>query len=135
PGDARIALSMVPAHRTVHYLDFERPELGINPLLARGDAGMVADKIVEAFRDVNVEGDIKGSSDRYLRQAAQATIAASRAGALSEPPNLWHMYRMLLPSEAAFRDHVVGAIFGDSRFIDTATFFGRDLPNDLRDAL
>ncbi|MGI8779812.1 MAG: hypothetical protein ACR2L8_06520, partial [Solirubrobacteraceae bacterium] len=135
PGDARKALSMVPAHRTVHYLDFECPEFGINPLLAEGDAGMVADKIVGAFRDVNEEGDIKGSSDRFLRQAAQAAIAASRAGALDAPPNLWDMYRMLLPSETAFRDHVVGAIYGDPRFTDTATFFGRDLPSDLRDAL
>jgi len=135
PGDARIALSMVPRERTTHFLDFENPQFGINPLLGDGDASMIADKVVSAFRDVHMEGDIRGSSDRYLRQAAQATIAASRAGALSEPPNLWHMYRLLLPSEVAFREHVVDAIFADPRFVDTATFFGRDLPNDLRDSL
>jgi hypothetical protein len=135
PGDARVALSMVPPGRTTHFLDFEHPEFGINPLLSDGDVGMVADKLVEAFRDVNAEGDIRGSSDRFLRQAAQATVAAHRAGALEEPPNLWHMYRILLPSETSFREHIVDAIYGDSRFVDTATFFGRDLPNDLRDAL
>ncbi len=134
PGDARKALSTIPAWRTVHYLDFESPELGINPLLAVGDVAMVADKVVDAFRDVNAEGDIKGSSDRYLRQAAQAAIGASRAGAIEGPPTLWHMYRMLLPGETVFREHVVRAIYGDPRFTDTATFFGRDLPNDLRDA-
>lgn len=134
PGDARKALSTIPAWRTVHYLDFEAPELGINPLLADGDVAMVADKVVDAFRDVNAEGDIKGSSDRYLRQAAQAAIGASRAGAIDGPPTLWHMYRMLLPGETVFREHVVRAIYGDPRFTDTATFFGRDLPNDLRDA-
>jgi hypothetical protein len=135
PGDARLALSTIPPHRKVHYLDFERPEFGINPLLANGEPSMVADKIVAAFRDVVAEGDIRGSSDRYLRQAAQATIAAARAGVLSEPPSLWHMYRMLLPSEVEFREHVVNAIYGDHRFVDTTTFFARDLPNDLRDAL
>lgn len=134
PGDARKALSTVPAWRTVHYLDFEAPELGINPLMAVGEAAMVADKVVDAFRDVNAEGDIKGSSDRYLRQSAQAAIGASRAGAIEGPPTLWHMYRLLLPSENVFREHVVRSIYGDPRFTDTATFFGRDLPHDLREA-
>ena len=134
PGDATKALSMVPPGRTVHYLDLEHPEFGINPLLATGDSSMIADKVVEAFRDVNMEGDIRGSSDRYLRQAAQAAIGASRCGAIDGPPTLWHMYRMLLPSESAFRDRVVASILPDSRFTDTATFFGRELPVDLRES-
>jgi hypothetical protein len=36
--------------------------------------------VLEALRDVNAEGDIRGSSDRYLRQAAQAAIGAARGG-------------------------------------------------------
>jgi hypothetical protein len=131
PGDALKALSMVPPDRTVHYLDLERPEFGINPLSSVGDPGMVADKVVEAFVDVNAEGDIRGSSDRYLRQAAQAAIGACRNGALEGPPNLWHLYRMLLPVEHAFRERVVEAIAPDPRYADTATFFGRVLPDDL----
>lgn len=134
PGDALKALSMVPPHRRVHYLDLEHPEFGINPLLAKGDAAMVADKVVEAFRDVNMEGDIRGSSDRYLRQAAQAAIGASRTGAVDGPPTLWHMYRMLLPAEESFRERVVNAIMPNPRFTDTATFFGRELPYDLEHA-
>jgi hypothetical protein len=131
PGDALKALSMVPKKRTVHYLDLERPELGINPLAAPGDAAMVADKIVEAFRDVNMDGDIRGSSDRYLRQAAQAAIGASRTGIVEGPPTLWHMYRILMPDERAFRERVVDALSLDTRYVDTATFFGRELPTDL----
>ncbi len=134
PGDALKALSTVPPWRTVHYLDFEAPEFGINPLMADGEAAMVADKVVDAFKDINMEGDIRGSSDRYLRQAAQAAIGASRAGAIEGPPNLWHMYRLLLPNEEAFREHVVEAIFSDPRYTDSATFFGRDLPSDLVEA-
>jgi hypothetical protein len=134
PGDARKALAMIPPGRTVHYLDLEHPEFGINPLLATGDPAMVADKIVDAFRDVNAEGDIRGSSDRYLRQSAQAAIGASRSGLLEGPPTLWHMYRMLLPGESLFRERVTGALLSDPRFADTATFFGRELPNDLREA-
>jgi hypothetical protein len=134
PGDALKALSMVPPGRTVHYLDLERPEFGVNPLLAPGDPAMVADKIVDAFRDVNAEGDIRGSSDRYLRQAAQAAIGASRAGAVEGPPTLWHMYRILIPVERAFRERVVEALSVDPRYADTATFFGRELPGDLEAA-
>src|SRR5207245_10009334 len=104
--------------RVTHYLDLEHPEFGINPLLANGDPAMVADKIVEAFRDVNVEGDIRGSSDRYLRQAAQAAIGASRGGLLAGPPTLWHMYRMLLPHETTFRERVVGTLLAEPRYAD-----------------
>jgi len=134
PGDAEKALSMIPPGRTVHYLDLEHPEFGINPLLTPGEPAMIADKVVEAFRDVNMEGDIRGSSDRYLRQAAQAAIGGSQAGVIEGPPTLWHMYRMLMPGEAAFREQVVVALLPDSRFTDTATFFGRELPVDLRDS-
>ena len=95
---------------------------------------MVADKVVEAFRDVNAEGDIRGSSDRYLRQAAQAAIGASRAGVVEGPPTLWHMYRMLLPAETDVPRAVVDALMPNPRYVDTATFFGRELPGDLRDA-
>jgi hypothetical protein len=134
PGDALEALSMVPRHRTVHFLDFGAPEFGINPLLAEGEPAMVADKIVEAFRDVNAEGDIKGSSDRFLRQAAQAAVGAAKAGVLPGPPSLWDMYRILLPNEVEFRERVVQALYPEARFADTVTFFGRDLPHDLREA-
>jgi hypothetical protein len=134
PGDAEKALSMVPRGRTVHYLDLERPQFGINPLLAAGDPAMVADKIVDAFRDVNVEGDIRGSSDRFLRQAAQAAIGASRTGVVDGPPTLWHMYRILIPVERAFRERVVEALSLEPRYADTATFFGRELASDLESA-
>ncbi len=133
-GDAIKALSTVPQDRTVHFMDLERPELGFNPLIGAGDPAMVADRVVEAFRDVHAEGDIRGSSDRYLRQAAQAAIGASRGGVVEGPPTLWHMYRMLLPAEVSFRDRVVEALYMDTRFADTATFFGRELPGDLESA-
>jgi hypothetical protein len=134
PGDAAKALSVVPTDRTVHYLDLERPEIGFNPLLGDGHPAMIADRVVEAFRDVHAEGDIRGSSDRYLRQAAQAAIGASRAGVVDGPPTLWHMYRMLLPLESSFREHVVEALYADPRLTETATFFGRELPGDLEAA-
>ena len=58
PGDALKALSMVPRQRRVHYLDLEHPEFGINPLLANGDAAMVADKVVEAISTAAKTGQI-----------------------------------------------------------------------------
>lgn len=131
---AEQALSQIPRHRTVHYLDLERPELGINPLLAPGDPATVADKIVEALRDIHEEGDIRASSDRYMRQAALAIVGAHRLGAIEEEPNLWHLYRILLPSEQEFREHVIRAIESRPAFTAPATFFGRDLPDDLKNA-
>jgi hypothetical protein len=128
------APSVIPPERTVHYLDFEAPEIGINPLLAPGDPAMVADKVVEAFKDIHEDGDIRASSDRFLRQAAHAAIGASRLGAIEEEPNLWHMYRLLLPSEEEFRERIVRAIEPKPSFVETAIFFGRDLPDDLRAA-
>jgi hypothetical protein len=128
------ALSVIPPERSVHYLDFEAPEIGINPLLAPGDPAMVADKVVEAFKDIHEDGDIRASSDRFLRQAAHAAIGASRLGAIEEEPNLWHMYRLLLPSEEEFRERIVRAIEPKPTFVETAIFFGRDLPDDLRAA-
>ena len=41
---------------------------------------MVADKVVEAFRDINMEGDIRGSSDRYLRQVTSNPEPRLRRG-------------------------------------------------------
>jgi len=67
-----------------------------------------------------------------LRRAARAAIGASRRGAQDGPPTLWHMYRLLLPSEDEFRDSVVRAIEPYAAFTETATFFARDLPDDLQ---
>ena len=75
-----------PAERTVHYLDFEAPEIGINPLLAPGDPAMVADKVVEAFKDIHEDGDIRTSSDRFLRQAAHAAIGVTCRERFGECP-------------------------------------------------
>ena len=47
------------------------------------------------------------------------SVSSDPVPPIEGPPTLWHMYRMLLPSETAFRDHVVGAIYGDPRFTDT----------------
>lgn len=134
PGDALKALSMIPEGRVVHYLDLEKPEFGVNPLMGDGDPSSIADKVVDAFRDVHAEGDIKGSSDRYLRQAAQAAVGAARLGVIDGQPTLWHMYRILMPAERAFRDKIVEALYLDPSYTDTATFFGVELPSDLENA-
>ncbi len=38
------------------------------------------------------------------------------------------MYRMLLPSEVEFREHVVNIILSDPTFVDIATFSGAICP-------
>ena len=97
---------------------------------------MVADKIVEAFRDVNMEGDIRGSSDRYLRQAAQAAIGAVPRRRDRGPADaLAHV-----PDAAAERDRVPRAASSTRSTATRASptprrSSGATCPNDLRDAL
>ena len=136
PGDAQKALSMVPAgaHRALPRPRASR--VRDQPAArAGGRRRWSADSVVDAFRDVNAEGDIRGSSDRYLRQAAQAAIGASRAGAFDGPPNaLAHVPdpdpgRARVPRAGRRRDR------RSTRASPTPRrFFGRELPGDLESA-
>jgi Replication-relaxation len=131
------ALSVIPEEleggRRVHYLDFARPEIGIDPFSADADRDAVADGIVEAFKDVHEEGSIQASSDRYLRQAAIACMGwTDKTGA--GPATLWDMWTLLLPGAEQFRQQVVAAIGTDPELAAAAMFFGEQLPDQLSSA-
>jgi hypothetical protein len=94
-GDAADAiLSVVPDERTCTLLDMSAPTCGFNPLSMAAAPDAVADQVVGALRTLFSEGEIRGSSDRYLRNAVIAALAC-------EPrATLWHVARLLEVGEA-----------------------------------
>jgi hypothetical protein len=125
---------MVPRHRRVHLLDFAAPEFGITPLLADGDPSMVAGQNRRGLSATSMRrATSRAPPTAPCGRRRKAALGAGKAGVLPGPASLWDMYRTLLPSEVAFRERVVQAPYSDPRFTDTVTFFGRDLPHDLRE--
>jgi hypothetical protein len=103
---AKLCLGLAPAHRTVHYLDLGRPEVGINPLRINASAGTRAAVFLQALIEANPPGAIQAASDSFLRQAIYAV-------SLVEPePTLWHVYRMLDLRESAYRNSVLAGLEG-----------------------
>ncbi len=78
-GDAaEAAVSLVPTDRTCTLLDFSHPTCGFNPLAVDAPADTIADYVVSALKNLFSDGDIKASSDRYLRNAIIAVLAYDR---------------------------------------------------------
>ena len=103
---AELCLGLAPTHRTVHYLDLGRPEVGINPLTINASAGARAAVFLQALIEANPPGAIQAASDSFLRQAIYAVC-------LVEPePTLWHVYRMLDVREGEYREIVLGRLEG-----------------------
>jgi hypothetical protein len=99
---AQAALGMIPTDRTVHYLDFARPELGLNPLQIGATPGATAAMFVQALVEANPPGAIQAASDSFLRQAISAVCA------VETQPTLWHVYRMLdFRAHGGYRDQVI----------------------------
>lgn len=89
-GDAAdAAISAVPLGRVCTVLDMARPSCGFNPLSVDAAPDAVADYVVASLRGLFADGEVKGSSDRYLRNALIAAIAVER------DPTLWHVAALL----------------------------------------
>jgi hypothetical protein len=99
---AEAAIGMVPADRTVHYIDLAQPAVGFNPLQIGATPGATAAVFVQALIEANPPGAIQAASDSFLRQAIAAVCTVERN------PTLWHVYRMLeLGGQGDYRDSVV----------------------------
>jgi hypothetical protein len=103
---AELCLGLVPADRTVHYLDLGHPEVGINPLTIRASAGARAAVFLQALVEANPSGAIQAASDSFLRQAIYAVCLVERT------PTLWHVYRMLDAEPAEYRTAVIERLTG-----------------------
>ena len=124
-GDAAdAALSLVDVARPCTLLDLAAPTVGFDPLAADAPADAVADGVIAALRSLFSEGDIRASSDRYLRNAILAVLA-------HEPrPTLWDAARLLSPSPdgEAYRAHVAASLLGRPELQEVVEFFAAELP-------
>jgi hypothetical protein len=130
-GDAAdAAISLVPEQRTCTLLDFAHPTCGFNPLAASAPADVVADYVVGALRNLFTDADIRASSDRYLRNAIIAVLAAEKRA------SLWDAARLLTVGEEgyAYRERVGAAVRTLPAFKEIAEFFASELVAQLRDA-
>src|SRR4051794_24397060 len=130
-GDAAdAALSVVPPDRTCTILNLLEPTCGFNPLAVDASPDAIADAVVGAMRNLFDEGDIRASSDRYLRNAIIAALAHDRGA------TLWDAVRLLsvTPEGYAFRDRVSRHLQGLPEFKEVGEFFAQELAAQLRDA-
>jgi len=122
------ALSLVPRERAVRLLDLAAPAYSFNPLAVEAAPETVADYVVEAIRNLFEEGEIRASSDRFLRSATIAVLAAD------PNPSLEGVSRLLgLDREAAgYRRLIARRLAAEgSRYRAVAAFFGEELPGQL----
>jgi hypothetical protein len=130
-GDAAdAAVSLVPPARTCTLLDFADPTCGFNPLAVDAPADVIADYVVAALKNLFSEGDIKASSDRYLRNAIIAVLAYDRAS------SLWDAARLLSVGEDgyAYRRTVGAHVRALPELSEISTFFTSELTAQLADA-
>ena len=130
-GDAAdAAIGAVPEQRTCTILDFAQPTCGFNPLAVDANPDTIADYVVAAMRNLFDEGDIRASSDRYLRNAIIAVLAYDRGA------TLWDAVRLLSVTEEgyAYRTRVGQHLRGLPEFKEIGDFFTEELRAQLRDA-
>ncbi len=119
-GDAaEAAVSLVPPERVCTLLDFSHPTCGFNPLAVDAPADTIADYVVAALKNLFSEGDIKASSDRYLRNAIIAVLAYDRES------TLWDAARLLSVGEEgySYRSRVAGRLRAQPEFKEISEFF------------
>jgi hypothetical protein len=130
-GDAASAvMSAIPSSRTVTLLDMAAPRCGFNPLTVEAAPDAIADQVVASLRGLFSEGEVRGSSDRYLRNAVIASLACG-GGA-----TLWDVARLLELGEegGVFRAAVAERLVGLPSYAELARFFAVELPAQLADA-
>jgi hypothetical protein len=130
-GDAAdAAISAVPKDRVCTILDCAKPTCGFNPLTVDASPDTIADYVVAAMRNLFDEGDIRASSDRYLRNAIIAVLAYDTRA------TLWDAVRLLSVTEEgyAYRARVGEHVRGLPEFKEIGDFFTEELRAQLRDA-
>jgi hypothetical protein len=124
---ARLVLGLIPAHRTVHYIDLGRPEIGFNPLAIEASPGTRASVFLGALIEANPPGAIQARSDDLLRQAVTVVCAVERR------PTVWDVYRMLSPGDGAYRQWALARLDAIPGMDFARYYWRREFPELLRD--
>jgi hypothetical protein len=130
-GDAaEAAVSLVPSERTCTLLDLAHPTCGFNPLAIDAPADVIADYVVAALKNLFDDGDIRASSDRYLRNAIIAVLAYDRSS------TLWDAARLLSVGEEgySYRARVGARVRSLPEFKEISEFFTAELTAQLADS-
>jgi hypothetical protein len=134
---SRLALAMTPPDcgKRVWFLDLGRPRFGMTPVRMYGDqpfaseAASIADGVVESLLDINAGQIMQASRDLLYR----ATIGALALAKLeNRTANFEDIYALLLPGQEEARELVVGACARIPDLDQTAEFFRKELPDDLK---
>src|SRR5215218_1799173 len=124
---AKLVLGLIPRHRTVHYIDLGRPEIGFNPLTIDASPGTRASVFLGALVEANPPGAIQARSDDLLRQAVSVVCAVERT------PTVWDVYRMLSPGDGSYREWALTRLDQIPGMDFARYYWRREFPELLRD--
>ena len=124
---AKLALGLIPAHRTVHYIDLGHPEIGFNPLTIDASPGTRASVFLGALIEANPPGAIQARSDDLLRQAVTVVCA------VEQRPTVWDVYRMLSPGDSTYREQALTRLDQVPGMDFARYYWRREFPELLRD--
>jgi hypothetical protein len=124
---AELVLGLIPAHRTVHYIDLGHPEIGFNPLAIDASPGARASVFLGALIEANPPGAIQARSDDLLRQAVTAVCA------IEQRPTVWDVYRMLSPGDNSYREQALRRLAGVPGMDFALHYWRREFPELLKD--
>jgi len=134
---SRLALKLTPPDcgKRVWFLDLGRPAFGMTPLRLYGDqpfaseAAAIADGIVESLLDIN-EGQIMQASRDLLYRSVIGALAIAYCD--RRPATFEDIYSLLLPGREDAREAAFNACARIDDLDQTAEFFRKELPDDLR---
>ena len=134
---SHLALKLTPPDcgKRVWFLDLGRPAFGMTPLRMYGDqsfaseAAAIADGIVESLLDIN-EGQIMQASRDLLYRSVIGALAIAQLA--ERPPTFEDIYSLLLPGREDAREAAFNACARIDDLDQTAEFFRKELPDDLK---
>lgn len=116
-GDlAEAVLAYLPPDRKVHYIDFDDPEIGINPFKIsnmRDEAAIVnviLHGIIDVARTEEDESQIMASSKDFLTMAIHATLATTVPFDIE--PTFFHLRKWISsdPNNVAWRNQLLNSV-------------------------
>jgi hypothetical protein len=124
---APLSLSLIPAGRTVYYLDLGAPRWGLNILSAGHLPPEIrADILIAVIRELAGESSVGSRSDLLLRAAIQAV------GTVESTATLQHVAALLDPHDDGYRRWVVRELHHHHEVEFIRDYWQRTFPHAVR---
>lgn len=125
---ARLALSLIPAARTVYYLDLGAPRWGLNILTAGQLSPEIrADILIAVIRELAGETAVGPRSDLFLRAAIHAVTTVEATATLQ------HVAALLDPHDDGYREWVVRELQHEHEVEFIRDYWQRTFPRMARE--